>query len=320
MLIHPCPAVKSAVKNHYKAESSFFCRVDDGDHLVIFSLQILLVGLDPGARDRAYVRGLFVFCGGLAMHLIYFDETGNTGNNLTDLQQPVFLLCAMLVHKDRWQELEHSLKTCSALIGNKVEEDGFEIHASHIRNGSGPFRGLSVQDRVMFRDALLQAGIDSDVKLIYRSIEKKRYRDWMVHTFGSGITINPHVVAFALVAQVVNQYLKEQNSLGIFISDENKEIMADVEKSIKLLRGHASTLKLDRVIEKGFFIDSRASLVLQLCDLCAYSLRKKEEQAIGMASRQIDESGIRMVDRITHVGEEPFEDVLDWIKKGAARE
>ncbi len=255
------------------------------------------------------------------MYLVYFDETGNTGNNLNDPQQPIFLLCAMLVHKDQWQALESDLqRLCFDRFGEVLDYDDFEIHASHIRNGIGLFRKMPVTDRIAFRDELLQAAIDSDVKLICRSIEKKRFRRWMQHTFGAGITINPHVVAFALVAQVVNQYLKEQDSLGIFISDENKEIVADVEKSIRLLRVDTSTLQLDRVIEKGFFIDSRASLVLQLCDLCAYSLRKKEEQRIGIASKLIDASGIQMVDRITHVGFEPFHDVLDWIKKGAARE
>jgi hypothetical protein len=137
----------------------------------------------------------------------------------------------------------------------------------------------------------------------------------MVSAFGTGIAINPHVVAFPLLAQVVNRYLQAQNTLGIFISDENKEIVADVEKSIRLLRGDSTALKLDRIIEKGFFIDSRSSLVLQLCDLCAYSLRKHEEIKIGIPSKPVDASGISMVNRITHVGEEPFHDVLEWIKK-----
>lgn len=250
------------------------------------------------------------------MHLIYFDETGNTGNNLTDPQQPVFLLCAMLIQHTRWQDLEKALHCiCEARFGEKVAEDGFEIHAADIRNGSGIFRGTAVSERIAFRDQLLQAAIDSDAKLIFRSIEKHRYKTWMNKTFGSGISINPHVVAFALIAQVVNQYLRDQKSLGIFISDENKEIVADVEKAIKLLRGDESALRLDRVIEKGFFIDSKSSLVLQLCDLCAYSLRKKAEQEMGLTAKPIDESGILMVDQITHKGVEPFEDVLDWIKK-----
>ena len=255
------------------------------------------------------------------MYLIYFDETGNTGNNLADQQQPVFLLCGLLVHENQWQKLETALeRVCAEHLGEIARENSFEIHAGDIRNGCGPFRKMSVPSRIQFRDAALQCAIEAEVKLIYRSIEKKRYREWMVDAFGTGVIINPHVVAFALVAQVVNKYLREQNSIGIFISDENKEIVADVEKSLRLLRGDSSTLKLDRIIEKGFFIDSKTSLILQLCDLCAYSLRKKEELKLGIQPKNIDAGGIEMVSRITHVGDEPLHDVLEWIKKGAARE
>ena len=255
------------------------------------------------------------------MHLVYIDETGNTGKNLNDSQQPIFLLCAMLIHKDKWQELETSLQTiCDTLFGRKAKADGFEIHATEIRNGKGVFKGMPVADRIAFREQLLQAAFDADVKLIYRSIDKAKFKTWVIDSFGTGVSINPHVVAFPLIAQVVNQYLQERDTLGIFISDENKEIIADVEKSIKLLRGATSTLKLDRIIEKGFFIDSRKSLALQLCDLCAYSLRKKEERLLGLEPKSIDDSGIELVDRITHIGDEPWHDVIEWIKKGAARE
>lgn len=44
------------------------------------------------------------------MHLVYIDESGNSGSNLNDPQQPIFVLCAMIVSEDRWQSLEASLQ------------------------------------------------------------------------------------------------------------------------------------------------------------------------------------------------------------------
>jgi hypothetical protein len=137
--------------------------------------------------------------------------------------------------------------------------------------------------------------------------------------------INPHVVAFALVARVVDEYLKSLSGrqLGIFISDENREIIGDVEKTIRLLREFDGSLKLSQIIEKGFFIDSSKSLVLQLCDLCAYSVRKKEEIKAGLPAKPIDQAGIERVDPIIYKGDEAFQDTMDWMislqKKGAAR-
>ncbi len=37
-------------------------------------------------------------------------------------------------------------------------------------------------------------------------------------------------------------------------------------------------LKLGQIVEKGCFIESEKSLVLQLCDLCVYTARQREEQ------------------------------------------
>lgn len=137
----------------------------------------------------------------------------------------------------------------------------------------------------------------------------------MHRTFGTGVAINPHIAAFALVARVVDDWLKSlpDSPLGIFISDENKEIVRDVEKSIRVLRGIEGTLKLGRVIEKGFFIDSSKSVILQLCDVCALTLRKKEEAEAGLRDNPLHHSGIALLDPLIHRGDEALQDVLAWI-------
>ena len=43
------------------------------------------------------------------MYLVYLDESGNTGLNFNDPQQPVFLLCALIVEEQCWQQLEKDL-------------------------------------------------------------------------------------------------------------------------------------------------------------------------------------------------------------------
>jgi hypothetical protein len=92
----------------------------------------------------------------------------------------------------------------------------------------------------------------------------------MKSAFGNNISVNPHLAAFPLVAQVVNNYLRSvsADALGIIISDDNREVVDDIERFLKLLRAASGTLRLDRIIEKGFFIDSRKSLLIQLVLTC----------------------------------------------------
>ncbi|HBE01780.1 MAG TPA: DUF3800 domain-containing protein, partial [Spirochaetia bacterium] len=40
------------------------------------------------------------------MKLIYIDESGNTGNNFKDSQQPIFLLAAIILDERKWFALE----------------------------------------------------------------------------------------------------------------------------------------------------------------------------------------------------------------------
>ena len=70
---------------------------------------------------------------------------------------------------------------------------------------------------------------------------------------------------------------------------------------------------MGQIIEKGFFIDSKKSLVLQLCDLCVYSARRREEQKAGLPVKPIDLGGIPLVEALVHVGDERFRDVNAWL-------
>ncbi len=249
------------------------------------------------------------------MHLVYFDESGNTGNNLNDAQQPVFVLAALIVPEQVWIEVEQQLQAVVDRYFPPPQPDSFEIHAHELRNGRGIFSDISVANRVALRKKWLAIAQKYDLKLVYRAIVKRRFQRWLQSTFGTGVLINPHVTAFPLVAQVINQYLHAlpDRQLGIFISDENQEIVHDVEKSLRVLRGLEGTLQLDHIIEKVFFIDSAKSLLLQLCDLCALNARKKEEAKAGLTIRSIDEGGIAGIEPLIYRGSESLQDVLVWI-------
>lgn len=249
------------------------------------------------------------------MHLIYFDESGNTGNNLNDPQQPLFVLCALAVPESAWLNVERDLSAQVQQICPPGLPDNVEIHATDLMSGRNWCRAMPIANRLVLRDRWFAIAAKHDLKIIYRAIVKKRFERWVHGTFGTGITINPHVAAFPLVARVVNDWLRSLpgSPLGVFISDENKEIVRDVEKSIKVLRGIQGILKLSQVIEKGFFIDSSKSIVLQLCDLCALHLRKHEEAKAGFCDKAIFHDGIRSLEPLIHRGDEALQDVLDWI-------
>lgn len=250
------------------------------------------------------------------MHLIYIDESGNTGLNLADPQQPIFVLGALVVPEMSWQAIEADLEAAIARYGPEGMDKDAEIHGSDLRQGKGIFRSVPVNERLKLRDTWLEIAAKYQLNLIYRAIVKKRYDRWMNNAFGAGISVNPHLAAFPLVAQVANNLLRSigPDILGIIISDDNREVFGDIERFQKILRVTPGTLHLDRIIEKGFFIDSRKSRLLQLADLCILQARKLEERKIGMEAKSIDDRGIDLIEPLVHRGKESLPDVIQWLQ------
>ncbi len=251
------------------------------------------------------------------MHLIYFDESGNSGTNLGDPQQPVFVLGALIVPETSWQAIESELEKALEKHLPSPRPAGFEVHAGDVRQGTGPFKGVSVASRLALRDDWLGIAGRHQLRFIYRAITKSRYERWMKATFGNNITVNPHLAAFPLVAQVANNYLRSLSppALGIIISDDNREVVDEIERFLKLLRATSGTLRLDRIIEKGFFIDSRTSLLIQLADLCTLHARKEEERRIGLPPKSFDDRGIALLQPLVHRGTESLPDVIQWLQQ-----
>jgi hypothetical protein len=173
-----------------------------------------------------------------------------------------------------------------------------------------------------FRDSFFEVARNHGLRVIYRAIEKKRFQQWVTASLGSGVSLNPHIAAFPLVARVVNDHLRNLpgQPLGIIISDENHEVVRDVEKSIRLLRGIEGQLQLSQIIEKGFFIESHKSLPLQLCDVCAYAARKAEELKLGFRLKPIDASWPALVEPLVYRGDERLPDVLAWLTEQQKKE
>jgi len=251
------------------------------------------------------------------MHLIYFDESGNSGTNLADPQQPIFVLGALIVPARSWQAIEADLEKSLNAHLPPPRDSRFEIHAGDLRQGTGSFKGVPVAKRVAIRNDWLGIAASHQLRFIYRAITKNRYERWMQSAFGSHIKVNPHLAAFPLVAQVANNLLRKigNDALGIFISDDNREVVDDIERFLKLLRAESGTLRLDRIIEKGFFIDSRKSLLLQLADLCTLHARKDEERKLGLPPKSIDDEGIELLKGLIHRGDEAFADVIQWLQQ-----
>lgn len=252
------------------------------------------------------------------MNLVYIDESGNTGLNLKDPQQPVFVLAALIIPETSWFPMEEKFyKIAQRFFGEKLPEP-FEIQAKDLKNRRGVFAGLSFADQLHFRNAMLQFLLDHHIEVIYRRIIKRKFSDFCEKSYGSGIKVNPYIMALPFVCLEVDHCLKQRgvNELGMLIFDEQKENLDDAERSLHTLRlDSKSILKTSNIVEKGFFIDSSKSFGLQLVDFAAYYIRKYEEDAIGHRVSDIDKQVFQQIRDLVSTGVgSRMVDVLEWVK------
>jgi hypothetical protein len=251
----------------------------------------------------------------VGMHLVYLDESGNSGNNLADPSQPIFVLCALVVPEDCWQQLELDLARVIEKYWPGPRDDAFEIHTSELLNPKTKAFRISPDARFAFMKEWLGLAASRKLKVLYRAINKQRYQKWLLQRYGSGVAINPHVVAFLLLAKAVDNHLQRLpgGPLGIFIFDENRHVAHDVDKSIRSLRLADGNVRLARIIEKGFFIESHKSLVLQLCDMCAYFVRQTEHKGANLPYKTVCDPLMEMTSTLVVEIDEQFDDMMAWL-------
>lgn len=253
------------------------------------------------------------------MNFVYIDESGNTGLNLKDPQQPVFLLAAMILPESKWFSLEKLFFNVARKYFGDPLPSPFEIQAKDLKSGRGVFENLTFTQQLSFHDKMLQLLLDNKIAVIYMRIIKSKFAAFCEEHYGPGIKVNPYIMALPFVCMEVDHYLRQtgDDQLGMFIFDEQKENLGDAERSLRTLRlDSKSILKTTNIIEKGFFIDSSKSFALQLVDLAAYYIRKYEENELGLRVSDVDKQTFGKIKELASTGiGSNVVDILEWVKK-----
>ncbi|MCK5226156.1 MAG: DUF3800 domain-containing protein [Planctomycetes bacterium] len=252
------------------------------------------------------------------MNLVYIDESGNTGLNLKDSQQPVFILAGMILPESKWFLLEKKFLNIAIKYFGSPLPHNFEVHAMDIKNRRRAFKNMSFPEQLSFRDEMLQLLVKNKIAIIHRKIIKSKFSTFCEKCYGSGIKVNPYIMALPFVCMEIDHHLRQKNNdkLGMFIFDEQKEILDDAERSLRTLRlDSESILKTSNIVEKGFFVDSSKSFALQLIDLAAYYIRKYEENKLMLPVSNFDKQTFDKIETLTSTGVgSNTEDILEWVK------
>jgi hypothetical protein len=215
------------------------------------------------------------------MHFYYIDESGDTGRNLNDPNQPVMVLGGISVRDEGWNQTQRVVhqRLTNFFDGNLPEE--FELHADDLLSltGDGSFSGIDSERRYQLAIDLLQLLRARSHHVHYIAIDKRRLRNAdplnMVLSFNP---CRPYLLAFDYLITYINWYVRNrlgQSARGMIILDRKEQHHADIEKIMRARRySGPQTHRVKWVVEFSYPIDSRKNPMIQFSDLVIYCIRR----------------------------------------------
>lgn len=214
------------------------------------------------------------------MYLLYVDESGDTGHLSAGSQTEFFVLSGIVIHELEWKNTLDQIVNFRRVLKQKYKlKISHEIHCRDFFGKPGPTAHIPKYQRLQ----ILKEVVTFQSQLMNYSI---------INIVVDKRNLNPNFDIFenawTALLQRFHNTIKHKNfpgpqnamDFGLVVSDATEG-----EKLTKLIRklrrfnfvpsqyGTASIkIPLDRIVEDPISRDSKHSLIVQLCDVNAYTL------------------------------------------------
>lgn len=221
------------------------------------------------------------------MHFFYLDESGDTGENLLDKNQPIFVLGGLSIADKKWNNTKESLdKIVKDYFGGAVPAN-FELHSTELLspNGEGPFKNQPIADRLSLVRSLLGLMDELGHYAHYFAIDKTKVTNNDCAFPTQYNSKNPYLAAFDYLITYINWHVKEnlgQSARGMLVLDEKPEHHASIEHIIQHRRFVVPAVqKVKWIVEFSYPVDSKKNPMIQLSDLVVLCIRRFHEIELG---------------------------------------
>ncbi|KIP52867.1 DUF3800 domain-containing protein [Leucobacter komagatae] len=205
------------------------------------------------------------------VELIYIDETGSSGKGAKN--QPLLTLAAVIVPETQVQPLAVSLKQLASKHLGGVPKN-FEFHGVEVWGGAGHWKDKTPECQLAaFRD-VIDLLATHEIQVAYASIHKSRLH----RKYNGSADANSYLLAMQFLLEKIEK--RGSSELKIVVADEAKEHQSSAIKLVSDLQsynlGVVPGRKLERVIDSVHFARSSDSPGVQLADMVAFALQRKQ--------------------------------------------
>lgn len=229
------------------------------------------------------------------MHFFYLDESGCTGANLSNQEQPIFVLGGICVKAQGWRETTESFNDIVAtFFGGKIPAK-FELHADDLLNKKGAFSDFDRAQRNALANELLDLVIARKHAIHFVALDKKKMAPAVQEACHPAFDCSiPYLLAFNYMVTYIERYTKEvlgRTVRGMIILDEKQSYHADIDAITHFRRYQvAKARRLKWLVEFSYPVDSIRHPMIQLSDLIIFLARKFLEMDNGYRPAWPDEA------------------------------
>lgn len=214
------------------------------------------------------------------MHFLYIDETGDTGQDLLNVQQPIFVMGGISVSDEKWNPTQQKFISIISNYFNGNVPIGFELHTHQLLspNGEGPFAGHNRDDRNKLAFDILNMLVEHSHNVHAIAFSKSRIHENTCEVALPFDTKCAYLLGFDYLITQFNDHVKRNlgsSARGLIILDKKLEHHDNIETILHDRRFlTVATHRVKWVVEFSYPIDSTKNPMIQIADLVIFCIRK----------------------------------------------
>lgn len=207
------------------------------------------------------------------MQFIFIDETGNSGFDLDNVEQPFHILFGVIIEHKLLPMIQNELIQIAKDFYEDSDKSDFEFKGFDLYKGKSFNKNKKVVERIAITEKIFSIFSRHNLKTITIIIDKqnlkKRYKNPM----------HPHQLAFRFMVERFEIYLIQSKKYGLMVCDEIKEHEQSLIEDLESFKRQGTSMGsceniVQNILDSVHYVKSHNSLGIQLSDVGTYFVGK----------------------------------------------
>lgn len=204
------------------------------------------------------------------MYILYADESGNTGTDFDNSQQPIFVLGSVLVNENNWHNINRLLDDKKAEIDPYFKNN--EVHTNEIFNSKKRtyFGKNDWHKNLEILEKLVVLISNLPIEFYYIAIDKKAFKKELKAKYGELVKIDPYLHSFSKLYTAICNNMKNKESNSMIFLDKQLNFNKELASFFPVIHQKY----VDNIIEYPMFLDSDSTNYIQIADILSFYVNK----------------------------------------------